>query len=72
VARLALLTAAVLLAVPGFFIGARGVSGLRRGETVVRGRVVTGAQARTIAALLVAYGIGFVAVGAVLAARALR
>jgi hypothetical protein len=69
-ARALLVLAAVLLAVPGLFIVAKGVAALRRQRIYVQGRDVEGARARTAGAMLVAYGLGMVALGAVLAAFA--
>ena len=71
-ARFVLASAALLLGVPGIFIAARGLSGLRRGVAVVRGREVRGTAARVMAVALLAYGIAFAAVGVVLMARAVR
>jgi len=72
VARFVLLSAALLLGVPGFFVAARGLSGLRRGIAVVRGREMRGTAARVMSALLLVYGIAFVGVGVVLGVRAVR
>ncbi|HSN90176.1 MAG TPA: hypothetical protein VLS93_03015 [Anaeromyxobacteraceae bacterium] len=67
-----LLLAAALLAVPGAFVGARGVSGLRRGFVIVRGAEVRGAKARVVAVALVGYGAVMIALALAVAARALR
>ncbi len=69
----ALVAAALFLGVPGLFVGARGLSGLRRGVVMVRGRPVEGPSARAAAALLVAYGAAMIGLAAlVLAVAALR
>jgi hypothetical protein len=64
-----LLLAAVLLAVPGAFIGARGLSGVRRGSVIVRGREVRGERARVVAVALLGYGAVMIALAAALVAR---
>ncbi len=69
IARALLALAAVLLAVPGAFIAARGVSGLRRGVVVVRGREVGGGRARVVAVALVAYGALMIAIAATIAVQ---
>jgi hypothetical protein len=65
-----LLVAALLLAVPGAFIGARGVSGLRRGTVIVRGGEVRGGRARVVAVALLGYGAVMIALAVAVAARA--
>ncbi|HSD22579.1 MAG TPA: hypothetical protein VLC54_21185 [Anaeromyxobacter sp.] len=67
-ARALLVLAAVLLAVPGAFIIAKGIAALRRRRIYVQGRDVEGARARTAGAMLVVYGLAMVAIGAVLVA----
>jgi hypothetical protein len=67
-----LLLAALLLAVPGAFIGARGVSGLRRGVVIVRGGEVRGRRATAVAVALVGYGAAMVALAATIVARVVR
>ncbi len=67
-ARALLLLAAVLLALPGAFIVAKGVAALRRRRIYVQGRHVEGARARTAGAMLVVYGLAMIAIGAVLVA----
>ena len=67
-----LLLAAALLAVPGVFVAAKGLSALRRRRIVVQGRAVHGAVAVGAAAALLAYGVAMVFLSAVFAARALR
>lgn len=72
VAITALLCSALLLGVPGVFIAARGLFGLRRGIVIVRGRTVTGAAARAAAVALVGYGAAMVALGVVILRAAIR
>jgi hypothetical protein len=64
-----LLLAALLLAVPGAFIGARGLSGLRRGVVIVRGGEVRGGRARAVAVALLGYGAAMIATAALIVAR---
>jgi hypothetical protein len=72
VAIVAFLCSGLILGVPGLFIAARGLFGLRRGVVVVRGREVTGTAARAAAIGLVGYGLAMVALGAVVLAAAIR
>jgi hypothetical protein len=61
-----LLLAALLLAVPGTFISAKGLRVIRDRALVVQGRPVEGAPARVAGWVLVAYGTAMVVIGAVL------
>jgi hypothetical protein len=70
-ARALLVLAALLLAVPGAFICAKGLGAVRRGSLVVQGRPVEGGPARVAGWILVAYGGAMVAIGAVLVAAVL-
>ncbi len=65
-ARAMLLLAALLLAVPGAFISAKGVRAVRDRALVVQGRPIEGAPARVAGWVLVAYGAAMVAIGALL------
>jgi hypothetical protein len=65
-ARAMLLLAAVLLAVPGTFISAKGLRAIRDRSLVVQGRPVEGAPARVAGGVLVAYGVAMVLIGAAL------
>ena len=69
-ARALLALAALLLAVPGAFVVAKGIAALRRQRVVVHGREVGGARARTAGAMLVVYGLVMIALGAALVAVA--
>lgn len=71
IARFLLFVAAFLLAVPGAFIVARGVSGLRRGAVIVKGRAVGGAKGKAIAVALVGYGLVMIAIAGTIVATAL-
>lgn len=57
-ARALLLLACVLLAVPAFFIGAKGLATVRRRSAVVQGRTVTGAKAIGAGLILVGWAAG--------------
>jgi hypothetical protein len=61
-----LVLAAALLGIPGAFIVAKGIAALRRRRIYVQGRHVEGTRARTAGAMLVAYGLAMIAIGAVL------
>lgn len=65
-ARALVLLAALLLAVPGLFVGAKGIAAVRRRTIVVQGRPVEGRPARVAGAVLVAYGAAMVGIAAVL------
>jgi hypothetical protein len=71
IAKFLLFVAAFLLGVPGLFIAARGVSGLRRGFVIVKGGPVGGAKGRAIAVALVGYGIVMIAIAGTIVANAL-
>jgi hypothetical protein len=58
VARALLLLAAVLLAVPGVFVGAKGIATIRRRSAVVQGKTVRGAAAIAAGLILVAWSVG--------------
>jgi hypothetical protein len=68
VATVLLWLAALLLAVPGAFIAARGLSGLRRGFVIVRGRQVDGRRGRLWAVALVLYGLAMIALAGIILA----
>jgi hypothetical protein len=70
-ARALVLLAALLLAVPGAFVGAKGLAAMRRRLVVVQGRTVEGGRARAAGLVLVLYGAAMIAVGVVLAIAAL-
>jgi hypothetical protein len=70
-ATMLLLLAALLLAVPGAFIAARGLSGLRRGFVIMRGREVGGGRGRFVALALLGYGIAMMAIAATLVLAAM-
>jgi hypothetical protein len=73
VARALLLLACVLLAVPGLFVGAKGLAILRRRSAVVQGRTVTGARAIGAALVLLGWAAGMIAFAVlVLVAQARR
>ncbi len=65
-ARALVLLAAGLLAVPGLFVGAKGIAAVRRRTIVVQGRPVEGRPAQVAGAVLVAYGAGMLGVAALL------
>ena len=67
-----LVLAVVLLAVPGFFVAAKGYSALRRGEVLMNGRRLEGSRARSTGVLLLVYGSLALAAAVVLAAARLR
>lgn len=60
-ARALLLLAAVLLAVPGLFVGAKGLAALRRRSAVIQGRTVTGGRAIAAGLVLVGWAVGMLA-----------
>lgn len=57
-ARALLLLACVLLAVPGLFVGAKGLATIRRRSAVIQGRTVTGAKAIGAGLILVGWSAG--------------
>ncbi len=71
-ARALLVLAALLLAVPGVFVGAKGVASVRTRSAVVQGRTVTGAGAVGAGLVLLGWAAAMIAVGAVVLAAALR
>ncbi len=64
--------AALLLAVPGAFVAAKGVAILRTGSAVVRGRTVGGAKAVGAALVLLGWAAATVALAAVVVVAVLR
>jgi hypothetical protein len=60
VARALLLLACVLLAVPGFFVGAKGLAAIRRRSAVVQGRTVTGPRAIAAGLVLLGWAAGMI------------
>jgi hypothetical protein len=64
VARALLLLAAVLLAVPGLFVGAKGLAAIRRRSAVIQGRTVTGGRAVAAGLVLVGWAAGMLAFAA--------
>ncbi len=72
-ARALVLLAAGLLAVPGLFVGVKGVAAIRRRSVLVQGRTVTGAKAVLAGLVLLSWAaamLGFAVV--VLLAQAHR
>jgi hypothetical protein len=65
-ARAMLLLAALLLAVPGSVVSAKGLRAVRDRSIVVQGRLVEGAPARVAGSVLVAYGAAMMLIGAAL------
>jgi hypothetical protein len=63
-ARALLLLACALLAVPGVFVGAKGLAAIRRRSTVVSGRTVTGARAVGAGLVLLGWAAGMIAFAA--------
>ncbi len=60
VARALLLLACALLAVPGLFVGAKGLAAIRRRSAVVQGRTVTGARAIAAGLVLLGWSAGMI------------
>ena len=60
VARGLLLLACVLLAVPGLFVGAKGLDAIRRRSAVIQGRTVTGAGAVAAGLVLLGWAAGMI------------
>lgn len=60
-ARALLVLACVLLAVPGLFVGAKGLAVVRRRSAVIQGRTVTGARAIGAGLVLVGWAAGMIA-----------
>jgi hypothetical protein len=71
-ARALLLLAAALLAVPGVFVGAKGLAAIRRRSAVVQGRTVTGGAAVAAGLVLLGWGAGMLAFAALVLAAQLR
>jgi hypothetical protein len=67
-----LVLAAVLLAVPGAFVCAKGLAALRRRQIRVHGQAVEGTRARAAGGALVLYGLGMIALAALLVAVTFR
>ena len=63
-ARALLLLACVLLAVPGLFVGAKGLAAIRRRSAVIQGRTVTGGRAIAAGLVLVGWAAGMIAFAA--------
>ncbi len=59
-ARALLLLACGLLAVPGLFIAAKGLSAIRKRSAVVQGRTVTGARAIGAGLVLLGWAAGMI------------
>ncbi len=70
--RALILLAALLLAVPGFFVGAKGLAAMRRRSVVVQGREVAGQRALVAGAILVVYGLAMIGIAALLVVSQLR
>ncbi len=60
VARALLLLACVLLAVPGLFVGAKGLAAIRRRSAVIQGRTVTGGRAIAAGLVLLGWAAGMI------------
>ncbi len=72
VAKALLVLACVLLAVPGLFVGAKGLAAIRRRSTVVQGRTVTGAKAIGAGLVLVGWAAGMIGFAALVLAAVSR
>ena len=72
VARALLLLACLLLAVPGLFVGAKGVSAIRKRSAVVQGRTVTGAKAIGAGLILLGWAAGMLLFAALVVTAQLR
>lgn len=71
-ARALLLLACLLLAVPGLFVGARGLAVLRRRTAVIQGRTVHGGKAIGAGLVLVGWAAGMLLFAALVLAAQLR
>ncbi len=71
-ARALVLLAALLLAVPAVFIGAKGLGVIRRRSAVVQGRTVVGARAVGAGLVLLGWAAGMLAFAALVLAAQLR
>jgi hypothetical protein len=58
VARVLVLLAASLLALPGVWVTLKGLATLRKGTAVVQGKTVSGVRAVGAGLILVAWGLG--------------
>jgi hypothetical protein len=72
VARVLLLLACALLAIPGVFVAAKGLAAIRRRSAVVQGRTVTGARAIGAGLILVGWAAGMLVFAALVFAAQLR
>jgi hypothetical protein len=70
-ARALVLLAALLLALPGLFVAAKGIAAMRRRSIVVQGRPMEGRPARAAGLVLALYGAVMVGIAAVLVAALL-
>jgi hypothetical protein len=71
-ARALLLLAAALLAVPGVFVGAKGLAAIRTRSAVVQGRTVAGTKAIGAGLLLLGWAAGTIALAVLLLAVLVR
>ncbi len=71
-ARVLLLLACALLAIPGVFVAAKGLAAIRRRSAVVQGRTVTGARAIGAGLVLVGWAAGMLVFAALVFAAHLR
>jgi hypothetical protein len=71
-ARALLLLAAALLAVPGVFVGAKGLAAIRTRSSVVQGRTVAGTKAIGAGLLLLGWAAGTIALAVLLLAVLVR
>jgi hypothetical protein len=70
-ARSLVYLAALMLALPGLFVAAKGIAAMRRRTIVVQGRPIEGRPARAAGFVLALYGAAMVGVAAVLVAALL-
>jgi hypothetical protein len=71
-ARFLLLLACFLLAVPGLFIGAKGLATMRRRSAVIQGKTVTGVKAIGAGVILVGWAVGMIAFAVLIIAAQCR
>lgn len=71
-ARALLLLACLLLAVPGLFVGAKGLAVLRRRTAVIQGRTVRGGRAIGAGLVLLGWAAGMLLLAALVLAAQLR
>jgi hypothetical protein len=67
-----LVLAALLLAVPGVFVGAKGLAAIRTRSAVVQGRTVAGTKAIGAGLLLLGWAAGTIALAVLLLAVLVR